>query len=133
MSNKQEVVRRLQDVGINYDDAVALRRIAMTLHSWHELECGADRGCIERDEATQVPYLTYDQPFSNGTRGRVKIPDKETGAIKRLQAIMKRYPGLAYYIQGDPRGAPLYILRPDDVPVGESMDAYYSRGIAVYK
>jgi hypothetical protein len=39
---------------------------------------------------------------------------------------------LTAYIQGDPRGAALYILRPGDVPEGESADAYYSRGICVY-
>lgn len=36
------------------------------------------------------------------------------------------------YIQTDPRGAALYILRPGDVPAGESADAYYTRGICVY-
>ncbi len=135
MSNKREVVDRLMAMGIDYDDAVELRRIAMVLHRWHELECGTDRGVIERDEATGVPYWTYDVRDTHGhwTRGRRKTADKETGAIKRLQAIVKRYPNLTYYIQGDPRGAPLYMLRPADVPVGESIDAYYSRGIPVYK
>lgn len=27
----------------------------------------------------------------------------------------------------------LYVLRPGDVPEGGSVDAYYSRGVAVYK
>jgi hypothetical protein len=45
---------------------------------------------------------------------------------------MTRYPALSAYIQGDPRGAALHILRPDDVPAGEDVDADYSRGIAVY-
>jgi hypothetical protein len=30
-------------------------------------------------------------------------------------------------------GAALYILRPGDVTAGADIDAYYSRGIAVYK
>jgi hypothetical protein len=38
---------------------------------------------------------------------------------------MARYPSLRAYIQGDPRGASLYIMRPDD--------REYSQGIAVYK
>lgn len=131
-NNKQEVVRRLMNVGVTYEDAVKLREIAMTLHRWHELECGTDAGCIERDENTGAPYLTYEV---NGAprRGRYKIADKETGAIKRLTHIINQYSDLTYYIQGDPRGASLYILRPKDVPVGESIEAYYSRGIAVYK
>lgn len=39
---------------------------------------------------------------------------------------------LKSYIQGDPRGAALYILRPGDVPAGSSVDSCYSRGISVY-
>jgi hypothetical protein len=63
----------------------------------------------------------------------VLIPDRETGAKKRLAKILARYPDLRSYVQGDPRGASLYILEPGNVPEGESIDAYYNRGIAVYK
>lgn len=62
-----------------------------------------------------------------------RVPDREKGALKRLQAIMSRYAPLSYYVQGDPRGASLYILRPGDVPAGEDASCYYSRGLAVYK
>jgi hypothetical protein len=37
------------------------------------------------------------------------------------------------YVQGDPRGASLYIIRQGDVPEGQDVDSYYNRGIAVYK
>ena len=30
----------LVNIGINLEDARALRRISMTLHRWYELECG---------------------------------------------------------------------------------------------
>lgn len=40
---------------------------------------------------------------------------------------------LSAYIQTDPRGCALYIIRPDDVPAGAEVDSYYSRGLAVYK
>ncbi len=43
-----------------------------------------------------------------------KMPDREKGARKRLAAIMARYPGFAAYVQTDPRGASLYVLRPGD-------------------
>ncbi len=46
---------------------------------------------------------------------------------------MSAYPTLGYYVQGDPRGCALYILRPGDVPEGAEVDRYYSRGIAVYR
>ena len=128
------MLAQLQSAGISWNDAIALRRIAMTLHAWHELECGNDYGCIERegDDCTGRPFWTSSnrQP---GDKRRSYVPDREKGALKRLQAIMARYAPLAYYVQGDPRGASLYILRPGDVPAGAEVDSYYSRGLAVYK
>lgn len=124
----RECIPPLTRAGISQPDAEALRRIAMTLHRWHELECGSDRGCIERDETTGKPYWS-----SAITGKRYAVADREEGARKRLAKIMARYPTLRAYIQGDPRGASLYILRPGDVPEGEAIDSYYSRGLAVYK
>ena len=100
----------------------------MTLHRWHELECGDEFGSIERDEKTGKPYMR-----SSRTGRRYSVADRETGALKRLDAIMARYPTLSAYVQGDPRGAALYILRDGDVPEGKDVAAYYSRGLAVYK
>jgi len=112
-----------QQTGANYNearaDAEALRRISMTLHRWHELECGDGDGHIERDEKTGRPryfdarsrYLAASDP-----RAWSAIPDREAGARKRLAAILARYPGLQAYVQTDPRGCALYILRPGDVP-----------------
>jgi hypothetical protein len=128
----RECLPHLAALGISHEDASALRRIAMTLHRWAELECGNERGAIERDETTGKPYWTYDAG-ANGKRGRVAIPDRERGAEKRLAKIMAKYPTLSAYIQGDCRGAPLYILKPGDVPEGQHAESYYSRGVAVYK
>jgi len=128
MRRNPECIDRLIGAGIRYADAWSLRRIAMTLHRWHELECGLDNGCIERDETTGKTYW-----LNSMTMSRYPTPDRETGAKKRLAKIIARYPGLAAYIQGDPRGAALYILRPGDVPEGQDADSYYSRGIAVYR
>lgn len=110
----------LTSAGIDYEDALRLRRISRTLHRWHEMECGTDRGAIERDEQTGIPYFRT----VKGTRYRTR--DMETGALKRLDAIMARYPHLKAYVQGDPRGCALYIL-----PAGVSEDSYHN-GIAVY-
>jgi hypothetical protein len=125
----------LMALGFTRDEAESLRRISMTLHRWHERECGDGNGCIERDEETGKPY------WYGSMSGRLyAIPDREKGAHKRLHAILKRrnsenlFAGadLSAYIQGDPRGAAIYILRPGDVPEGKSADGYYSRGICVY-
>jgi hypothetical protein len=137
-NNKLECVARLEQLGIERSDALALRRISMTLHRWHELECGDGNdyaswtiargrkvnGSFEHDENGDS-YLEYHSHKENKARYS-RIPDRERGALKRLRKIMANYPTLTPYVQGDPRGASLYILRPDDV--GD-----YSRGVAVYK
>ena len=40
MLRQHDSINRLQAAGFSYEDACALRRISMTLHRWHELECG---------------------------------------------------------------------------------------------
>jgi hypothetical protein len=114
-------------------DAESLRRISMTLHRWHELECGIDNGAIERDETTGKPYWRPTNGDSEFQKGRWPVADREAGALKRLAAIMARYPSLTSYVQSDPRGCALYILRPGDVPAGEKAESYYSRGLAVHQ
>ena len=144
MTTKREILRQLrqqdtlQALGFTYTEANQLRRISMTLQRWYELECGTEAGHIERDEETGKPYMVTDWGAS---RRRYPVADRETGAVKRLQAIIHARnirqpraedPLLSYYLQTDPRGAALYILRPQDVPAGESPAAYYSRGICIY-
>jgi hypothetical protein len=128
VTSKHDCIGPLVRAGIDYDDAHALRRIAMILRRWHELECGDGHGAIERDEATGKPYW-----LNAHTGRRQSVADREAGAKRRLAKIMEKYPALRAYIQGDPRGAALYILRPGDVPEGENAGSYYSRGLAVYK
>ena len=91
----------LVQAGISMPDADQLRRISMTLHRWHELECGdsGDRGswAIARGYKTKGGThgaFTYDDngpPHTEwhshaGNRGAVytRIPDRERGALRRL-------------------------------------------------
>jgi hypothetical protein len=125
---KYDAVSALIAAGITKDDASALRRISMTLRAWFEHECN---GTIQRDETTGKPHFYRED--SRGVHHKSGIvPDREAGAMRRLLAIMARYPTLTHYVQGDPRGCALYILRPGDVLDGQQTDSYYSRGIAVY-
>ena len=113
-------------LGFAPHEAEALRRISRTLRRWYELECGTDAGCIERDEATGKPVLlTY-------CGHRYPVRDREAGALRRLNKIMSAHSPLRHYLQTDPRGAALYILRPGDVPEGASASSCYTRGICVY-
>jgi hypothetical protein len=127
----RECLPRLTAIGIGLEDAKSLRRISMTLHRWHELECGTAQGCIERDDTTKRPIFRYG--YCSGGSFVVPIADREAGAKARLANIMARYPDLTAYIQGDPRGSALFILKPGDVPEGADVGACYSRGVAVYK
>jgi hypothetical protein len=136
--NTLNTITRLQQAGITLPDSLALRRIAMTLHRWFELECGDGNNygswAIERDEATDKPFMVrhyYLHGRGKDYTSRCAIPDREKGARKRLAAIMSCYPALGFYVQTDPRGAPLYILRPSDVPKGADAECHYNRGIAV--
>ena len=132
-TKRPDSISTLIGAGISEADSRALRRIAMTLHRWHELECGNERGeAVERDEQTKLTYLTFDTG-QNGKRGRTRIPDRETAALKRLAKIMKAYSGFASYVQGDPRGSALFLLRPADLADGRDIEDCYSRGIAVFK
>lgn len=140
-----ESVHRLVLVGFDHGDAWDLRRISMTLHRWHELECGDSNDytswCITRGhkaggefvhDENGKPFIERHAHSENKARYSA-IPDRERGALRRLAKIMARYPGFASYVQGDPRGAALYILRPGDVPEGADASVHYNHGIAVYK
>ena len=141
----------LMSLGFTQEESDKLRRISMMLRRWHEKECGVTGGCIERDEVTGRAMWRTDT-------GRLfPAYDMETGALKRLAAIIdlrnaridnprsknaEQYihatcramlaGKVGSYIQTDPRGAALYIIRPDDIPEGQSVDSCYSRGICVY-
>ena len=112
----------------------------MTLQRWFELECGDGNThgswAIERDETTEKPYMVhhhYQHGRGKDYTSRTPIPDRETGARKRIASIMARYPGMSAYVQTDPRGCALYVLRAGDIPEGQDPDCYYSRGLPVYK
>lgn len=138
---REHSYRALETVGIDRETADKLRRIASTLHVWAELECGTGTGqtthSVERDEDDTNPrtgagrtYRRIQYPNRGGgyTDRRYPCADRETGAMKRLHKIMAAYPTLTAHVQNL---GYLWILRPGDVPEGESADCYYSRGISV--
>lgn len=147
--SKKEAMRQtaqenaLLSLGFTREEAEALRRISMTLQRWFERECGDGNGGIERDETTGKPF------YCNSMTGRRwPISDRESGARKRLAAIIGQRNGrpaikngrlnahpageVSAYVQTDPRGAALYIIRPGDVLPGESVESCYSRGLCIY-
>lgn len=87
-----------------------MRCAQLTLHRWAEQSCGDSNDyaswAIEREEQTGVPYRCV-YPHQ-GKSYRTRIPDRETGALKRIAEICKRN-GLYFYHQTDPRGCALYV------------------------
>ena len=146
-----ELFTRLQSLGFTYDEAASLRRIEMTLRRWFELECGTDRGHIEREGGTDDgrPML-HRQGCHIGNQWYEPKPypiaDREAGARRRLAAIVKArnlresptefmqanaQDWVIPYVQGDPRGCSLYLLKRSDIRPGEDIGSIYNRGIAV--
>jgi hypothetical protein len=156
--NKDTVamLNRLHDLGVRPDEALALRRISMTLHRWHELECGdandyASWSIVRGRKETRhgqhsgghgahyvfvhddkgKPYIERHIHTENGARYE-PIPDREAGARRRLHKIVNqllaRGVTLGAYIQTDPRGCALYML-----PPGATEENYNSRGVAVHQ
>ena len=105
--DKEHMIRQLMGAGIDHNDALALRRISMTLHRWHELECGDGNNygswAIERDDNSDGPPFMVHHHYRHGngkdTVSKTRIADRETGAIKRLAKIMARYPEMQSYVQ----------------------------------
>lgn len=138
---RYEVINRLQKLGIDYDTAQQLRRISLTLQRWFEMECGTEGPLgqtisIEREGGTDdgKPFKRIQwQSSSQGWQDyRYPIADMEKGALARLRSIMKPLKGLVPYVQGDCRGASLYILRKSDLKPGDNIDSVYTRGVAIY-
>jgi hypothetical protein len=123
------------NLGFTFQETETLRRAEMTLHRWHELECGNSNVygtsySLNRNKETGKPFMEYHH--RDGRTAQSAYPDKEKGALQRIAETLKGKENIVgFYQQGDPRGCALYIIRKGDVPEGESVDAFYSRGIAV--
>jgi hypothetical protein len=135
---------QLMAAGFTFEECEKMRRISLTLRRWFELECGDGNDwaswAIERDDnGDGRPFMvTHHHPRNGGPARTTKSPiaDRETGARKRLASIIDERNNRATgkvetYIQGDPRGAALYILRPGDIPEGSDPCQYYNRGLCL--
>jgi hypothetical protein len=103
---------RTQGVNLTLADARTLRRAQLTLRSWGEEVCN---GTIQRpwaDDGRSDPcrpsYTPINSPGRGKQHGWIGVPDRERGALRRIDAVCKTY-GASYYHQSDPRGAALYI------------------------
>lgn len=123
-------------VGFSTDETRTLLKAEGALQRWAESECGTGTEThtvsIERDETTGKPFRRVQfRRAGQWVENRYPVRDMEAAALRRVATIAEAHPGMSFYHQGDPRGCALYLIRPGDVPAGESADAYYSRGIAL--
>lgn len=127
-TERRKSIARAVRCGLTEEDASTVRRIALTLRRWFELECGdSDKyksWGIERNESTGIPMMGIHPHTGQSTYYRV--PDRENGARKRLGKIMSRYPNLTAYVQTDPRGGTIYLCKPED-----ATDSTYTRGVFI--
>ena len=96
------VNRACNQYGLNFEEIRSLQRDAKRLHRWAEAECNGE---IQRDEVTGKPFRYYGQDGPGPIR-KYPTADRETPAIKRIEAIAKAH-GLRVELQGDPRGWPV--------------------------
>lgn len=111
-------------------DVAELQRIARALHKMDERACNEDLGCRTCDG-----YGTTDKSHNVGPKcpkcdGHGTTTGKrEERLTEKARAIAAAY-GFRLYVQGDPRGWPLYLI-PDTYPATEDGSWYSSRGLAV--
>lgn len=139
MTKRQRQARFLEmmlGLGFTADECETLLKAERALQRWAEAECGTGTDTrsemIERDEATGKPFRRVQYSYNGQWReNRYPVRDMEAAALRRVAAIAAAHPGISFYHQGDPRGCALYLIRPGDVPAGEDVNAYYSRGISL--
>jgi hypothetical protein len=126
---RYEQANRLARLGFTEAEAETLRRISMALSRWAEAECNGE---VEVDDDGKA-FRVHQGHAPTWKVSRWPIPNREVGATRRLGKMMQGHPGFDFYHQTDPRGAALYIYRPDDLEPGQSVDSIYSSiGICVY-
>lgn len=99
----------LHFLSIGLAHARTLRRAQLTLHRWAEEMCN---GTIQRDgeQGDGKPFrvLGFHIPGKEYRETRYPVPDREAGALRRVEQVCKAA-GLFYYHQTDPRGCALYV------------------------
>ena len=104
-----------EGIFLSAKDAEILRKASLTFHRWDEKCCGwstpgrygASYALVRDEDGDGKPYLEI-HPNARLKTEWVRIPDRESGALRRVAGVCERN-GLDYYRQNDPRGCSLYI------------------------
>lgn len=115
----------LDETGISRDDYRALRRLGLKLRQWFQDECD---GSIQTDETSGITYR-YDEE----THKRIgEIRNLVPGWIRRAEEIVANRPEFVLFVQGDCRGAPIYLLPKDKLGENDPDSIYSSIGYCIY-
>ena len=112
--------------GLSFDDYKALALEEHRLQRWSEQECNGE---IQRDDETGKPYRWLS--YGGTAQARYRVPDKETGSLKRCEEIAASY-GLRFFHQQDPRGAQVYVYRESDLQGSDIRSVYPTQAHAIY-
>lgn len=128
---------KLEVMGFTLQEIEKLLRIEKSLRNWFELECGNDRGHVERDENGK-PFLHYHHELKLKP---LAITDREKQAMGELDRLITAHHnrnavfpddgGVTVHIQSDPRGCSLYAYNVSQLKGADITAVYSSIGVAV--
>jgi hypothetical protein len=121
------LAQRLAHFKLSPDDIAKLLRIEKKLRRWHELQCGVEAGHVE--EVGGEGSGKWEFVNRHGNRSPIRDPGKQ--ADKALNVFTAENPDLFFYVQTDPRGCALYLLKKSDAQSGEKLGSVYCRGVAI--
>lgn len=121
------LAQSLADFNLSPDEIAKLLRLEKKLSRWHELQCGLDAGHVE--EVGGEGSGKWEFVNRHGNRSPIRDAGKQ--ARKVLNAFTAENPDLYFFVQPDPRGCALYLLKKSQVESGERLNAVYSRGVAI--
>ena len=126
-----ELQSKLAELGFDYHETEALRRISMTLSRWAERECNGE---VEVDDDGRAYSVNHGGPWNGWKVTRYRVPNREAGAKRRLAKILANHPDFTYYHQTDPRGAALYLVnKAQSLYSLQTIDSNYNQiGIPVW-
>jgi hypothetical protein len=109
------------------EEIAKLLRVEKKLRRWHELQCGVEAGHVE--EIGGEGSGKWEFVNRHGYRSPIRDAGKQ--AEKALNAFTDENSDLFIYVQPDPRGCALYLLKKSQVESGEELSAVYMRGVAI--
>lgn len=117
--------KNLEEVGFSFEEIMELRRLSRCFRRFFER--------LRNDVYYSEDDGKYYRMCAN-SKIVTRYPDLKRRYLKKLRAVFANHPNLTYYIQQDPRGSSLYVIKKTDLEYRlDEMDQIYSTlGIPIY-